>query len=113
MGVIESFLSLSPEERKSVYKFVLISDLQERIKQLENETKITMEIRNILNTKPMCDNIRCLSILELPDYKNWYVPYYYIRQYANSKSVDDYAEYTFYKDIKIGLNKHQYETLFN
>lgn len=52
-------------------------------------------------------------MLELPDYENWHLPCYYIRQYANSISMNDYSEYIFHKDIKIGLNKHQYETLFN
>lgn len=54
MSVIESFLSLSPEQRKSVYKFVLVSDLQKRIKQLD---KFIIEIKNVLNMKPICDNI--------------------------------------------------------
>lgn len=112
MSVIESFLSLSPEQRKSVYKFVLVSDLQKRIKQLESEDKFIIEIKNVLSMKPICDNIRCLSMLELPDYENWHLPCYYIRQYANSISMNDYSEYIFHKDIKIGLNKHQYETLF-
>lgn len=54
MGII-----LSPETRKSVYKFVLISDLKQRIKKLTDEKKMDDMIMNLLMNKyPVCDNCK-------------------------------------------------------
>lgn len=105
-----AFFSLSPEQRKSVYKFVLVSDLETRVKQLEN--KIDENIGRILNEFPVCDNLG-ISILSVKDY--WCVPTFRIIIYSNYKrDKSKHLNYnTFHKDAKIGLNKHQYETLFN
>lgn len=49
--------TLSPERRKSVYKFVLVSDLKQRIDKLIYEKKLNNEILNLLiNEYPVCNN---------------------------------------------------------
>lgn len=100
--------TLSPQERKSVYKFVLVSELINRYKEILKSNKLNNKISKLMiNEYPVCDNIN-FSILhdKYEITSNWKSPMYTICVYASSE-LDFFPE-----NAKIGLNKNQYETIF-